>query len=235
MGMLPESIHQWGAQQARTLTVQGEALDRNFWISGVAKFVRLVTQIVVLGWGAHLALAGELTAGMMIAASIIAGRALQPLEGMIEGWRTFVQTRSAYGARQPGGRVPAEREAEAAPAQARGQDFGRTGALHAARLEGAGPERRLLRAPARAVAGDRRSLGLGQIDPGAHPGRMPHADGGQGAARRHGAAQLGPTAVRRIHRLSCRRRSSSFPAPSPRTSVACATACPTRASTRPPC
>ena len=97
MGMLPESIHQWGAQQARTLTVQGEALDRNFWISGVAKFLRLVTQIVVLGWGAHLALAGELTAGMMIAASIIAGRALQPLEGMIEGWRTFVQTRSAYG------------------------------------------------------------------------------------------------------------------------------------------
>ena len=41
MGMLPESIQQWGAQQARTLTVQGEALDRNFWISGVAKFVRL--------------------------------------------------------------------------------------------------------------------------------------------------------------------------------------------------
>jgi ATP-binding cassette subfamily C protein len=33
---------------------------------------------------------------MMIAASIIAGRALQPLEGMIEGWRSVVQTRSAY-------------------------------------------------------------------------------------------------------------------------------------------
>ena len=97
MGMLPESIRQWGAQEARTLTVQGAALDRNFWIGGVAKFVRLVTQIVVLGWGAHLALAGELTAGMMISASITPGRALQPLEGMIEGWRTFVQTRAAYG------------------------------------------------------------------------------------------------------------------------------------------
>jgi ATP-binding cassette subfamily C protein len=34
---------------------------------------------------------------MMIAASIIAGRALQPLEGMIEGWRSLVQTRAAYG------------------------------------------------------------------------------------------------------------------------------------------
>src|SRR5258707_12276972 len=33
---------------------------------------------------------------MMIAASIIAGRALQPLEGLIEGWRSCVQARSAY-------------------------------------------------------------------------------------------------------------------------------------------
>jgi ATP-binding cassette subfamily C protein len=32
----------------------------------------------------------------MIAASIIAGRALQPLEGMIEGWRTLINTRTAY-------------------------------------------------------------------------------------------------------------------------------------------
>ena len=50
----------------------------------------------MLGWGAYLALEAELTGGMMIAASIIAGRALQPLEGMIEGWRSVVQTRAAY-------------------------------------------------------------------------------------------------------------------------------------------
>ena len=50
----------------------------------------------VLGWGAYLALEGQITGGMMIAASIIASRALQPLEGMIEGWRSVVQTRAAY-------------------------------------------------------------------------------------------------------------------------------------------
>jgi ATP-binding cassette subfamily C protein len=96
MGMLNESILQWGREQARALTVQSDALDRNFWISGLSKFGRLVTQIVILGVGAYLALHGELTGGMMIAASIIAGRALQPLEGMIEGWRSVVQTRAAY-------------------------------------------------------------------------------------------------------------------------------------------
>lgn len=97
MGMLYESVLLWGRLQARSLTVQTSAFDRNAWISGVSKFVRHVTQIVVLGWGAYLAVRGELTGGMMIAAAIIVGRGLQPLEGLIEGWRSFVQTAAAYG------------------------------------------------------------------------------------------------------------------------------------------
>ena len=96
MGMLNEGILHWGREQARSLVHQSGALDRNFWISGASKFARLVTQIIILGVGANLALHGNLTGGMMIAASIIAGRALQPLEGMIEGWRSLVQTRAAY-------------------------------------------------------------------------------------------------------------------------------------------
>lgn len=96
MGMMNESILHWGREQAQALNRQSSALDRNFWIGGASKFGRLVTQIVILGVGAYLALQGELTGGMMIAASIIAGRALQPLEGMIEGWRSVVQTRAAY-------------------------------------------------------------------------------------------------------------------------------------------
>ena len=96
MGMLNEGILHWGREQARSLVHQSGALDRNFWISGVSKFARLVTQIIILGVGADLALHGSVTGGMMIAASIIAGRALQPLEGMIEGWRSLVQTRVAY-------------------------------------------------------------------------------------------------------------------------------------------
>lgn len=97
MGMLHESILHWGREHARALSSQNVALDANFWISGSSKFFRLLTQIAVLGWGAFLALQGEITGGMMIAASIIASRALQPLEGMIEGWRSVVQTRAAYG------------------------------------------------------------------------------------------------------------------------------------------
>jgi ATP-binding cassette, subfamily C, bacterial len=97
MGMLNESILQWGREQTGALAKQMTALDLSFWISGTSRFFRLFTQIAILGWGAYLALDNQLTGGMMIAASIIAGRALQPLEGMIEGWRSVVQTHAAYG------------------------------------------------------------------------------------------------------------------------------------------
>jgi ATP-binding cassette subfamily C protein len=96
MGMLNESILHWGREQGRALALQSEALDRNVWISGASKCTRLVAQIVILGWGAYLAVQGSVTGGMMIAASIIAGRALQPFEMMIEGWRSLTQTRTAY-------------------------------------------------------------------------------------------------------------------------------------------
>ncbi len=97
MGMLNESVAQWGREQAMALTMQSDAQDRSVWISGLSRFVRLITQICILGWGAYLALSGQLTGGMMIAASIIAGRALQPLEGMIEGWRSVLHAWTAYG------------------------------------------------------------------------------------------------------------------------------------------
>lgn len=96
MGMLNEGILQWGREQARALMHQLGAQNRNFYVSGISKLIRLLTQVAMLGWGAYLALNGKITGGMMIAASIIGGRALQPVEGLIEGWRGIVQARLSY-------------------------------------------------------------------------------------------------------------------------------------------
>src|SRR5690606_12079800 len=73
------------------------AQDRNITIAAISKAFRLLTQIGMLGWGAYLAIEGQMTGGMVIAASIIAGRALAPIEGAIEGWNQFIQSRAAYG------------------------------------------------------------------------------------------------------------------------------------------
>lgn len=96
MGMIPEGVQIWGRETAESLKAQVIAQDRNTYLAGVSKLVRLCTQVAILGWGAWLALHDELTGGMVIAASIVGSRALAPLEGTIEGWRGFVHARSAY-------------------------------------------------------------------------------------------------------------------------------------------
>ena len=58
--------------------------------------MRVMVQIVTLGTGAALVLAGELTAGGMIAASILLSRALAPVEQLIGSWGSTVAARKAY-------------------------------------------------------------------------------------------------------------------------------------------
>ena len=96
MGMVPEAVQMWGKETAKSLRAQVQAQDRNIYMTGVSKFIRLITQVSILGWGSYLALQQELTGGMVIAASIVGSRALAPVEGTIEGWRSYVSARSAY-------------------------------------------------------------------------------------------------------------------------------------------
>jgi ATP-binding cassette subfamily C protein len=95
LAMIPEAVQIWGRDTAASLTAQVRAQDRNIAFASISRGVRLMTQIALLGWGANLALHGELTGGMVIAASIIAGRAFSPIEGSIEGWNTYLLTRGA--------------------------------------------------------------------------------------------------------------------------------------------
>lgn len=96
MGMIPEGVVMWGRETAESLKAQVSAQDRNILMTGMSKFFRLGTQVAMLGWGAMLSLEGQLTGGMVIASSVVAGRALAPMEGTIEGWRSFIHARAAF-------------------------------------------------------------------------------------------------------------------------------------------
>ncbi len=96
MAMIPEAVSIWGRDTAASLRAQTEAQDRNVFTASASRMFRLFTQIGMLGWGAYLALDGQITGGMVIAASIVAGRALAPIEGAIEGWNSFLLARGAY-------------------------------------------------------------------------------------------------------------------------------------------
>ncbi|MFV0335321.1 MAG: type I secretion system permease/ATPase [Tropicimonas sp.] len=96
MAMIPEAVRIWGRDTAQSLTAQVRAQDRNVAFGALSRGIRLLTQVAILGWGAHLAIDGHLTGGMVIAASIISGRAFSPIEGSIEGWNGFILARGAF-------------------------------------------------------------------------------------------------------------------------------------------
>jgi ATP-binding cassette subfamily C exporter for protease/lipase len=96
MGMLPNLMLRWFKLHGRFLHLQAEASEKAGIIGAVTKFVRISLQSLILGFGALLALDGKITPGMMIVASILMGRALSPVEQLINVWKTWSATRSAY-------------------------------------------------------------------------------------------------------------------------------------------
>lgn len=100
---------------ARALGMQGRLVERqlkaraslnesinesgsaNSFYASLTKFSRLVLQSTALGLGAFLALRQEISAGGIVAASILCSRAFQPLELIVGAWRQFEQGRQAYG------------------------------------------------------------------------------------------------------------------------------------------
>jgi ATP-binding cassette subfamily C exporter for protease/lipase len=96
MGMLGNLRARWAERHQRFITMQATASDRAGVLSGMTKFVRIALQSLVLGLGALETLEGTMTSGMMIAASILAGRALAPIEQLIGNWRPMVAGRESY-------------------------------------------------------------------------------------------------------------------------------------------
>lgn len=96
MGMMPAIIDRWLEKRDRVLALQATASDRAGLLMSATKFVRMLLQSAILGLGAYLAIQNVITAGAMIAASIIMGRALAPVEMAVGQWRQFINARAAY-------------------------------------------------------------------------------------------------------------------------------------------
>ncbi|MET0859269.1 MAG: type I secretion system permease/ATPase, partial [Telluria sp.] len=96
MGMLPNLIGRWFKLHSKFLQLQADASEKAGKIQAVTKFVQISLQSLVLGYGALLVLENKITAGMMIAASILVGRALAPVQQVIGVWKSWSTTRSAY-------------------------------------------------------------------------------------------------------------------------------------------
>ena len=96
MGMLPNMRSRWYAQHQQFLRLQTIASQRASQIGAITKFVRIAVQSLILGVAALLVIKGQVTSGMMIAASILLGRAIAPVEQIIAVWRQWSGVVSAY-------------------------------------------------------------------------------------------------------------------------------------------
>ena len=96
MGMLDTLRGRWLAQHTAFLAQQNLASEKTATVSAWSKGVRLALQSLVLGLGALLAVQGQITAGMMIAGSILMGRVLSPIDQLIGVWKQWSSARLAY-------------------------------------------------------------------------------------------------------------------------------------------
>lgn len=96
MGMLPNLRKRWYELHTNFLKLQAEASQRAAVITAITKFLRVSVQSLILALGAYLVIQGKVSGGMMIAGSILLGRAMAPVEMIISVWKQWRNVTSAY-------------------------------------------------------------------------------------------------------------------------------------------
>jgi ATP-binding cassette subfamily C protein EexD len=96
MGMGDTMREKWLQQHLGFLKAQSDASDgAGLWMN-LSKTLRMMFQSLMLGLGGYLAITNEISAGMVIAGSILMGRALAPIDQMIGAWKGFGAAKAAH-------------------------------------------------------------------------------------------------------------------------------------------
>ncbi|QTR55327.1 type I secretion system permease/ATPase [Thiothrix unzii] len=96
MGMLAGVRKRWTVLNRKVLRLQTEASEKAGIITATTKFVRISLQSLILGLAALLVIENEITPGMIIAGSVLMGRALAPIEQLIATWKAWISAQGAY-------------------------------------------------------------------------------------------------------------------------------------------
>jgi ATP-binding cassette, subfamily C, bacterial len=96
LGMREATLARWQALRTKAIDAQLASGDRVGQFATMTKTFRFFLQSAMLGLGAYVVLLGEMTAGAMIAGSILLGRALAPVEQAIGGWPLVLRARQGW-------------------------------------------------------------------------------------------------------------------------------------------
>lgn len=96
LGMINDVKNRWLSVHKKYLDTQRIAHYQTTNISTITKTVRMIMQSIALGLAALLVLNNQLLPGMMIASTILLGKALSPIEQIISGWKQMKNAKMAY-------------------------------------------------------------------------------------------------------------------------------------------
>lgn len=96
LGMQESLRERWLRRQQGLLAVSERLGDRSAYIGSLSRYARLTLQSAILGIGAYLVLHDQMSAGGIIAASILLGRALAPVDQLITQWKGIIAAHEAW-------------------------------------------------------------------------------------------------------------------------------------------
>jgi PrtD family type I secretion system ABC transporter len=96
LGMTEALLGRWRALQNRVAAAQTSASRFGVAFGAGTRVLRQAVQILMLALGAYLVLTQEASAGIMIATTVLLGRAVQPVEQLVASWRALTDGRAAF-------------------------------------------------------------------------------------------------------------------------------------------
>jgi len=97
LGMTDALVSRWQARNAEVSAIQRPLAARTVMMAAFTRMLRQAVQAGMLALGAYLVIKGEATGGVMIATTVLLGRALAPVEQLVGSWRILAEGRAAYG------------------------------------------------------------------------------------------------------------------------------------------
>lgn len=87
----PQMQRRWEDQLSNYVTSSFRAQNLNNVANQVAGFISKITTLLIIWWGAHLVINGEMTVGQLVAFNMIAGRVTGPILKLVQLWQDFQQ------------------------------------------------------------------------------------------------------------------------------------------------
>ena len=96
MGMKSNVIQKLFVDRIKMRDFSYQANAAGFYISSITKLIRMLIQIITMAVGAILVIYNKMSAGGIIATSILAGKALAPFDALVNIWQQFINAKKSY-------------------------------------------------------------------------------------------------------------------------------------------